>query len=101
MRHHEAGLLGHLLQDGVVRVQRAQRAHVGAVEQRPGLAHRGVPERPQPGAVGGRHGHLHRVGCEPAKLEHEDGYIGLSTEVGATVDEAIRSIESLIQEAFV
>jgi hydrogenase maturation protease len=41
------------------------------------------------------------VGCEPAKLEHEDGYIGLSPEVGAAVDEAIRIIESLIEEAFV
>jgi hydrogenase maturation protease len=41
------------------------------------------------------------VGCEPAKLEHEDGYIGLSPEVGAAVDEAIRIIESLIQEALV
>jgi hydrogenase maturation protease len=41
------------------------------------------------------------VGCEPAKLEHDDGYIGLSPEVGAAVDEAIRIVESLIQEALV
>jgi hydrogenase maturation protease len=41
------------------------------------------------------------VGCEPAKLDNEDGCIGLSPEVGAAVDEAIRIIESLIQEAFV
>jgi hydrogenase maturation protease len=41
------------------------------------------------------------VGCEPAKLEHHDGYIGLSPQVGAAVNEAIRIVESLIQEAFV
>jgi hydrogenase maturation protease len=41
------------------------------------------------------------VGCEPAQLEHEDGYIGLSPQVGAAVDEAITIIESLIQEALV
>jgi hydrogenase maturation protease len=40
------------------------------------------------------------VGCEPAQLEPEAGYIGLSPEVGAAVDQAIRIIESLIQEAF-
>jgi len=40
------------------------------------------------------------VGCEPSKLEHDDGYIGLSPQVGAAVNEAIRIVESLIQEAF-
>jgi len=45
--------------------------------------------------------HVRIVGCEPATLEHEDGYIGLSPQVGAAVDEAIRIIQSLIQEALV
>jgi hydrogenase maturation protease len=39
------------------------------------------------------------VGCEPVTLEHEDGYIGLSPQVAAAVEQAIGIVESLIQEA--
>lgn len=41
------------------------------------------------------------VGCEPATIEPDDGYIGLSPQVAPAVEEAIRIVESLIQEAFV
>ncbi len=41
------------------------------------------------------------VGCEPATLENNDGYIGLSPQVGIAVDQAIGIIEALIQEAIV
>jgi len=41
------------------------------------------------------------VGCEPATLEPEDGYIGLSPQVAFAVETAIGIVESLIQEAFV
>ena len=41
------------------------------------------------------------VGCEPATLEHEDGYIGLTPPVAAAVEKAIGIVESLIQEALV
>jgi Ni,Fe-hydrogenase maturation factor len=36
------------------------------------------------------------VGCEPAVLETEDGFIGLSEPVQAAVDEAIEMIKSFI-----
>jgi len=39
------------------------------------------------------------VGCEPATLEDEEGRLELSPLVNAAVDEAIRIVESLIQEA--
>jgi hydrogenase maturation protease len=41
------------------------------------------------------------VACEPEVLESDDGHIGLSSRVAGAVDEAIRIVESLIQEALV
>jgi hydrogenase maturation protease len=37
------------------------------------------------------------VGCEPATLGGEEGYMGLSRQVEAAVDEAIKVLESLIE----
>jgi hydrogenase maturation protease len=37
------------------------------------------------------------VGCEPATLGPPEGQLGLSDEVGAAVDEAVRVIEALIE----
>lgn len=45
---------------------------------------------------GGQPKRLFLVGCEPAVLETEDGYIGLSEPVQPAVDEAIGMIKSLI-----
>jgi Ni,Fe-hydrogenase maturation factor len=36
------------------------------------------------------------VGCEPATLGPPEGHMGLSQEVAAAVDEAIKVIEGLI-----
>src|SRR3954454_21797220 len=38
------------------------------------------------------------VGCEPAPLLSEDGYMGLSEAVASSVDEAVGIIEKLITE---
>lgn len=38
------------------------------------------------------------VGCEPATLGPEEGLMGLSPEVEASIDEAVRTIESLISK---
>ena len=48
--------------------------------------------------LGGEPKQLYLVGCEPAVLETEDGYIGLSEPVEAAVDEAIAMIKSLIDK---
>jgi hydrogenase maturation protease len=47
--------------------------------------------------LGGKPKQLYLVGCEPAVLETEDGYIGLSEPVEAAVDEAIAMIKSLVE----
>jgi len=50
-------------------------------------------------AMGGEPRRLFIVGCEPATLEaDEEGRIGLSSLVSATVNEAILMIDSLINE---
>jgi len=50
-------------------------------------------------AMGGAPKRLFIVGCEPATLEaDEEGRIGLSQAVSASVNEAISMIDSLIQE---
>ena len=41
------------------------------------------------------------LGCEPEVLDSDDGHIGLSPRVAAAVDEAVKIVESLIQEALV
>jgi hydrogenase maturation protease len=46
--------------------------------------------------LGGQPKQLYLVGCEPAVLETEDGFIGLSEPVQAAVDEAIEMIKSFI-----
>jgi hydrogenase maturation protease len=38
------------------------------------------------------------VGCEPATLGGEEGQMGLSAPVEAAVDEAVKLVESLINE---
>ncbi len=48
-------------------------------------------------AMGGRRRRLLLVGCEPAVLESEEGYIGLSEAVQAAVDEAVEVIVSLVE----
>lgn len=48
--------------------------------------------------LGGGLQQLYLVGCEPAVLETENGYIGLSEPVEAAVDEAIAMIKALIEE---
>ena len=47
---------------------------------------------------GGQPKRLFLVGCEPAVLETENGYIGLSEPVEAAVDEAISMINSLLRK---
>ena len=47
--------------------------------------------------LGGHPGRVLVVGCEPAHLEPEDGYIGLSDAVQAAVPGAIDIIESLVE----
>jgi hydrogenase maturation protease len=46
----------------------------------------------------GEPGLLYLVGCEPAVLETEDGYIGLSEVVQTAVPQAIQMIHSLIAD---
>ena len=48
--------------------------------------------------LGGQPKQLYLVGCEPAVLETEDGYIGLSEPVEAAVDEAIAMIKLLVEK---
>lgn len=47
-------------------------------------------------AMGGEFKRILLVGCEPAPLESEEGYMGLSEPVEAAVAEAVRMIESLV-----
>ncbi len=47
-------------------------------------------------SVGARLGRVVVVGCEPAVLEDDTGYIGLSDQVAAAVDPAIEMIRSLV-----
>jgi hydrogenase maturation protease len=49
-------------------------------------------------ALGGRPQQLYVVGCEPAVLETEDGYIGLSAAVQAAVPEAVEMVKSLVEQ---
>jgi hydrogenase maturation protease len=49
-------------------------------------------------SMGGEPGQLYLVGCEPAVLETEDGYIGLSEVVQTAVPQAIQMIHSLIAD---
>lgn len=49
-------------------------------------------------AMGGKPKRLLLVGCEPATLGPEEGYMGLSGPVQAAVDEAIVLVESLIHQ---
>lgn len=49
-------------------------------------------------SMGGQPGRLYLVGCEPAVLETENGYIGLSEVVHAAVPPAIKMIHSLIAD---
>lgn len=49
-------------------------------------------------SFGARPSRLFIVGCEPATLESENGHIGLSPALRATVPEAIKMIETLIEE---
>jgi hydrogenase maturation protease len=48
----------------------------------------------------GRPGRLYLVGCEPSRLESEDGKMGLSEQVQAAVPQAIEMIESVIERYF-
>jgi hydrogenase maturation protease len=47
-------------------------------------------------SMGGRFKRILLVGCEPAPLESEEGYMGLSEPVAAALDEAVRVVESLV-----
>jgi hydrogenase maturation protease len=49
-------------------------------------------------AFGSSPGRLYLVGCEPAKLELEDGEIGLSKIVEASIPRAIELIRSLVND---
>jgi hydrogenase maturation protease len=49
-------------------------------------------------SLGGQPGRLYLVGCEPAVLETEEGAMGLSEKVQASVAPAIEMIETLIRE---
>ena len=51
-------------------------------------------------AMGGKPRRLLLVGCEPATLGPEEGYMGLSVPVQAAVDEAVVLVESLIHQLF-
>jgi hydrogenase maturation protease len=48
--------------------------------------------------LGGRPPRLLVVGCEPASLGGEEGAMGLSPPVTAAVDEAVRTVERLLDE---
>jgi len=53
-------------------------------------------------SMGARIGHVRIVGCEPEVLpEPEEGRMGLSARVEAAVEEAITTIDTLIQEIHV
>ena len=47
-------------------------------------------------SMGGEFKRILLVGCEPAPLESEDGYMGLSEPVEAAVEEAVKLVESLV-----
>jgi hydrogenase maturation protease len=47
--------------------------------------------------LGGHAGKVYLVGCEPAILETEDGYIGLSIVARAAVPKAVEMVESLVR----
>jgi hydrogenase maturation protease len=49
-------------------------------------------------SVGSPAGRLYLVGCEPAILEDEDGQIGLSEVVEASIPRAIELIKSLVND---
>jgi hydrogenase maturation protease len=49
-------------------------------------------------SLGGRAGRLYLVGCEPSTLESEDGRMGLSESVEASVPRAIEMIEALLED---
>jgi hydrogenase maturation protease len=49
-------------------------------------------------SMGGEPRRMLVVGCEPATLGPEEGFMGLSAPVEAAVDEAVHLIESLIAE---
>jgi hydrogenase maturation protease len=49
-------------------------------------------------SLGGQHGRLYLVGCEPAVLETENGELGLSATVQAAVPKAIELIQSLLAD---
>jgi hydrogenase maturation protease len=49
-------------------------------------------------AFGTAPGKLYLIGCEPAILEREDGQIGLSESVEASVPEAIEMIKALVND---
>ncbi|MDQ3684426.1 MAG: hydrogenase maturation protease, partial [Acidobacteriota bacterium] len=46
--------------------------------------------------MGGEFKRILLVGCEPAPLESEEGFMGLSEPVEAAVDEAVRIVETLV-----
>jgi hydrogenase maturation protease len=48
--------------------------------------------------LGGRPAQIYLVGCEPGKLDSEDGQMGLSSAVQAAVPKAIEMIQSLVAE---
>jgi hydrogenase maturation protease len=47
-------------------------------------------------SMGGEFKRILLVGCEPAPLESEDGYMGLSAPVAAAVEEAVSLVSSLV-----
>jgi hydrogenase maturation protease len=47
-------------------------------------------------SMGGEFKRILLVGCEPAPLESEDGYMGLSAPVAAAVEEAVTVVSSLV-----
>jgi hydrogenase maturation protease len=51
--------------------------------------------------LGGELGKIYVVGCEPAVLETENGYIGLSDVVDAAIPTAINVIQRLIRDILV
>jgi hydrogenase maturation protease len=49
-------------------------------------------------SMGGEFKRILLVGCEPAPLESEEGYMGLSEPVEAAVDEAVEVVQSLVKQ---
>ncbi|HEV7395657.1 MAG TPA: hydrogenase maturation protease [Pyrinomonadaceae bacterium] len=47
-------------------------------------------------SMGGNFRKVLLVGCEPAPLDSEDGQMGLSEPVALAVEEAVRTVESLV-----